>query len=201
MAPRLRWVIATAALVVFLLLALQLVTGTGLAALDAGITHWLQARRSGWLDAVMLVVSHSHSTTVVLIAAVLLAGGCWRRGDRPAALSLAVVPVGELLNVGLKHLFERPRPVVAEPLVHLTTYSFPSGHAVASTLFYGALCALVLQRVRSRAWRGVAVGFAAFMVLLVSFSRVYLAAHYASDVLAGIAVGLFCVVLLLRPRV
>ena len=80
-----------------------------------------------------------------------------------------------------------------EPLAHLTTYSFPSGHAVASTVFYGALCVLVLQRVRSPAWRVAALAGAVAMVLLVAFSRVYLGAHYLSDVLAGIAVGAACV--------
>jgi membrane-associated phospholipid phosphatase len=199
MPARLRWSIALAALAVFVLLALQLVTATGLAALDLGITRALQARRGPALDALMLALSNSHSTTVVLIAAVVLAAWRWRRADRPAAWSLAAVPAGELLNVGLKNLFERPRPVVPEPLVHLSTYSFPSGHAVASTLFYGALCALVWQRVRSRRLRIVATAVAVLMVLLVSFSRVYLGAHYASDVLAGIAVGTFCVALLLRP--
>lgn len=196
----LRWSMALVALVVFVMLVVQLVTGTGLVALDAEFTRALQESRGPVLDLVMLALSHSHSTTVVLVAAVGLAAWRWRRHDRPAAWSLAAVPAGELLNVALKHLFERPRPVVPEPLVHLSTYSFPSGHAVASTLFYGALCAIVWQRVPSRRLRIAATVVAAMMVVLVSFSRVYLGAHYASDVLAGIAVGTFCVALLVRPR-
>jgi undecaprenyl-diphosphatase len=86
-----------------------------------------------------------------------------------------------------------------DPLVHLLTLSFPSGHAAASTVFYGALCALVFARWRSRAIRAMALGFAAGMVLLVMFSRVYLGAHYASDVVAGVAVGGICLTLFLAP--
>jgi undecaprenyl-diphosphatase len=191
-------VVAVAA-TVFLVLALLLTFGSSMAALDHQLTQFLAARRTPWLARAMLFVSDLHETVRVLAAAVLIA--LWRlaRRDRAAALSLAVVPLGQLLNVGLKQIFQRVRPVVPEPLVHLSTYSFPSGHAVASTLLYGTVCALVLQRVQSRGWRMAAVMASVAMVLLVSFSRVYLGAHYASDVLAGMAVGAACVALVLRP--
>ena len=199
MQPRTRWAIVAVATAVFLLLALLLTFGSALAQFDLQVTHFLLQQRTPALSRVMLFVSDSHETVRMLAAAVLLAMWCVYRGDRPAAVSLAVVPVGELLNLGLKQVFQRPRPVVPEPLVHLSTYSFPSGHAVASTLFYGAVCALVLQRVRSRGWRITAVVLSVLMVLLVCGSRVYLGAHYLSDVLAGIAVGAACVALVLRP--
>jgi undecaprenyl-diphosphatase len=198
-APRTRWIVVGVAVAVWLLLALSLVFGSSLAAFDLQVTQFLQARRTPWLTRAMLLLSDSHETVRVLAAVALLA--LWRlhRGDRAAVLSLAVVPLGQLLNVGLKHVFQRARPLVPEPLVHLTTYSFPSGHAVASTLLYGVLCALVLQRVRSRFWRVAAATGAVAMVLLVAFSRVYLGAHYLSDVIAGMAVGIACVAVFLRP--
>jgi undecaprenyl-diphosphatase len=199
MRPGTRWTIVGLAVAVFLLLAALLTFGTSRAALDQQITQHFLSRRTPWISRVMLFVSDAHETVRMLAAAVLI--GMWRlyRNDRAAAVSLAVVPMGQLLNAGLKQVFQRPRPVVPEPLVHLSTYSFPSGHAVASTVFYGVLCALVLQRVQSRGWRIAAVAGAVVMVLLVAFSRVYLGAHYASDVLAGIAVGAACVALVLRP--
>lgn len=199
MQPRIRWFAVTLALAVFLLLALLLTLGSSLAAFDLQVTDFLQARRAPWLSRAMLFLSDAHETVRILAVTVLLA--MWRlyRGDRAAAISLAVVPMGQLLNLVLKQIFQRPRPLVPEPLVHLATYSFPSGHAVASTVFYGAVCILVLQRVRSPAWRVTAVAGAATMVLLVAFSRVYLGAHYLTDVLAGMAVGVACVVAAVRP--
>ncbi|WP_395406963.1 phosphatase PAP2 family protein [Pseudoduganella sp. UC29_106] len=72
-----------------------------------------------------------------------------------------------------------------EPLLTLATYSFPSGHTVAATLFYGLLaCYLVM---RGRRWLPVAG--ATLMVLLVACSRMYLGVHYLSDVLAAVAEG------------
>lgn len=199
MQPRIRWWIISVAVAVVVLLALLLTLGTSLAAFDQQVTQFLQARRTPWLSRVMLFVSDAHETVRILAVTLLLAMWRFIRGDRAAAMSLAVVPMGQLLNVGLKHLFQRPRPVVPEPLVHLVTYSFPSGHAVASTLLYGTVCALVLQRVSSRAWRGVAAVLAVVMILLVTSSRVYLGAHYLSDVIAGVAVGAACLAALLRP--
>lgn len=199
MQARTRWTLVAVATAVVLLLAALLTFGTALAAVDHQVTQFLLVRRVPGLSRVMLFISDSHETVRLLAAAVLLA--MWRlyRKDGAAAMTLAVVPLGELLNLGLKQIFQRPRPVVPEPLVHLSTYSFPSGHAVASTLFYAAVCALVLQRTQSRGWRIAAVSGAVSMVLLVGFSRVYLGAHYVSDVLAGIAVGVACVALALRP--
>ena len=88
----------------------------------------------------------------------------------------------------------------------LASYSFPSGHTAATTLFYGFLVLLLLRRPgQSALRRGAIVVGAVVMVLLVATSRVYLGAHYLSDVLAAMLEGVLwlalCVALLKRfPR-
>jgi undecaprenyl-diphosphatase len=112
----------------------------------------------------------------------------WRQRAHYWLLALLFsVPGGMLLNVALKHVFQRARPVLEDPLVTLATYSFPSGHTTAATCFYGLLASyLVIAR---PAWsvRLGTVAVCVTMVLLVAFSRVYLGAHYVSDVLAAMA--------------
>lgn len=187
-----------ALLVVVVLLAWQVLSLGPVTVLDARITHWLVERRQPWLNAFMLAVTHGHDTVRLLGATVLVAfWRIWRQQQRDLAF-LAAVPAGMLLNVGLKHLFARPRPVLEDPLVHLSTFSFPSGHAVGSTVFYGALCALVLAHARSGHARALAIAGAAGMVLLACFSRVYLGAHYLSDVVAGVCVGILVLLPFLR---
>jgi undecaprenyl-diphosphatase len=109
----------------------------------------------------------------------------WRR------LSLVVVAVGGglALNVLMKLAFHRARPVFDDPLLTLSTYSFPSGHVAASTIFYGLLVAWVFTRRRSAALRALAIAAAVVLIALVAFSRMVLGVHYLSDVCAAFAEG------------
>lgn len=108
-----------------------------------------------------------------------------RIGWRRAAIWLSVTMVGSvLLDVTLKHVFHRHRPVpYFGDAPH--SYSFPSGHALASFCFYGVLAGLIVDRVERLSVR-VAVGvLAAVVVLAIGISRIYLGVHYPSDVVAG----------------
>ena len=103
---------------------------------------------------------------------------------------LMAVPGGMLLNVLLKSVFQRARPHFDDPLLILDSYSFPSGHTVAATLFYGVLAAYLISLPGMRWGRRLAAALSAvLMVALVALSRVYLGVHYLSDVLAGAAEG------------
>jgi undecaprenyl-diphosphatase len=115
----------------------------------------------------------------------------WIRRLRVWVLTLTLAVFGGMaLNFLLKHLFLRQRPLFDNPLLTLTTYSFPSGHTLMATVFYGTLCTLVLTLRRRWLWRALAICVAGVLILLVGFSRIYLGAHYLSDVLAAIAEGL-----------
>ena len=184
-----RLVVLALALGLFALLAYGVLAGTSLVEVDRQVLLFMVAHRADWLTSLAKAVSAAHQTVVVLAATALAAAIlAWRRRARWALLLLAV-PTGMLANNGLKHLFGRARPVLEHPLVRLETLSFPSGHAIAGTLFYGALCLIVLAHVRQRPLRLAAVAFALAMIALVAASRVYLGVHYLSDVLAGISFG------------
>jgi membrane-associated phospholipid phosphatase len=195
--PRLALVIACVLLIG--LLALQVWTDGPVTRLDQQVTLWLVAHRQPWLTLAMSGLSAAHQTRWLLAATALI--GAWLAWRREFKLLpfLLVVPAGMLANAGLKVLFARPRPHLDDPLVRLLTLSFPSGHAVASMVFYGVLCRMVLARSRHPAVRATAVAGAAAMVLLVTFSRVYLGAHYVSDVVAGVAFGSLCLAVLPLP--
>jgi membrane-associated phospholipid phosphatase len=99
---------------------------------------------------------------------------------------LAVVGADALQNA-VKALVNRPRPSVTH-LEHVTSSSFPSGHATQSTAFLVALTALVYSA-RSGRRRAAATLVAAVLVCAVGTSRVYLGVHYPTDVAAGIILG------------
>jgi undecaprenyl-diphosphatase len=114
----------------------------------------------------------------------------WRRRFADMWMVILALGGGELLNVILKLIFARQRPTFVEPLTMLKTYSFPSGHTTGATIFYGLAAYLIARGIKSWTWRVLAVVAAVLIVLLIGFSRIYLEAHYLSDVLGGFGVGI-----------
>lgn len=165
--------------------------GARLAVLDTSVAHWLHARAREPLTSALLAWSHLHSTPGIAFLSLLFAWHLWRRQAHYWMLTLLLaVPPGMLLNVLLKHSYQRARPSFDAPLLSLPTYSFPSGHALAATVFYGVLACYLWTRARSAAQRVAVVVGAALMVALVAFSRLYLGVHFLTDVAAGVAEGL-----------
>lgn len=162
-----------------------------LVGLDVQIATWLQGSGTPGLTAFLLVVSLLHTHAVVLGSALVLAVVLHRRGEaywvRVTALA---IPGGLLLNALLKELVQRPRPVYEFPLVTLATSSFPSGHTAAATLLYGVWGAYLASHARSPAARAAIAAGAVALVALVGFSRMYLGAHYLTDVVAAAGIAL-----------
>ena len=112
---------------------------------------------------------------------------------RIAALSLSSL----LLMFMLKFFFQRNRPL--QPVIDdVSGYSFPSGHALISIVFYGLFIHMIWHEVKSKWLRITLITVLATLILLIAFSRIYLNVHYASDVIAGIAVGFIWLVLSLN---
>ncbi|MEH6699432.1 MAG: phosphatase PAP2 family protein [Brevundimonas sp.] len=109
---------------------------------------------------------------------------------RGAALRLVLGLIGAVgLSEGLKSVFERERPPVAYQAVETLNASFPSGHALLATVFYLSLGTLVAQGLTRRREKIWVLGAAVLLALTVGLTRVYLGAHWLSDVLAGWCVG------------
>lgn len=157
---------------------------------DAWLARWFHARASPGFTGAMLFITHWHSTLGVCLMALVL--GAWflvRKAHYWLLTLITAVPGGMLLNVLLKYTFQRARPSWEQPLLTLSTYSFPSGHTVGATLLYGVLAAYLVMLSRSWRTRAAVVVGACLMVALVGLSRMYLGVHYLSDVMAAFAEG------------
>lgn len=158
--------------------------------IDLPLGAWFHAHANPAVTQFMLAISHWHSTAGVLLMAAVL-GLALARSGRPwwlLALLLSV-PGGLLVNVAVKHVVQRARPHFDDPLLTLNTYSFPSGHTAGATIFYGFLVVFLLSHAWARPWRGGIVAVALAVVLLVGLSRIYLGAHYFTDVVGAIVEG------------
>lgn len=114
----------------------------------------------------------------------------WRRREHLLVYGLvAGLAGGGILDLALKKVFQRPRPLWDAPILTAAGWSFPSGHAMGSFVAYGMLAYILVLHRSSRDARVAIVAAAALLVLAIGFTRLYLGVHYFSDVIAGYAGG------------
>jgi membrane-associated phospholipid phosphatase len=163
--------------------------------IDIGISAEVQEYHSLFLDKSMTFISW-FGYTRISVSMVLLTAGLFYicRYKREALFTLLTMTSGIISSL-IKILVNRPRPT--ENLVRILDkakqQSFPSGHALFYTMFFGFMLFLMLQLKSINKMIRVLVGsFSFLMIFLVPFSRMYLGAHWFTDVSAGIFLGIIC---------
>ena len=168
------------------------IAGEGtLAAWDVHAAALVQGSASPALTQAAKIISWFGSVAFLTIASIIAAIVFVRNRWFDALLGLALTMLGgSVLNTILKHFFERQRPIFENPLVNLTTFAFPSGHTMGATLFYMFIAAVVAYAMKSRPIRILAFSCAMLIVALIGATRIYLGAHFFTDVLGAIVAGL-----------
>jgi membrane-associated phospholipid phosphatase len=179
------FIAAAGAVVLFVEIADEIGANESLAAFDLALSDALREHISDEMLRFYAWFTHLGdfeflATIVVVVFGVLLVV---RRRALATAWFLAASS-GGLLNVLLKSVFERTRPLHEHGLTVTTGWSFPSGHASGAMLVYGLL-AYVLVRQTRPAWHALIAVVAMLLIILVGASRVLLQVHYLSDVLGG----------------
>lgn len=144
--------------------------------------HWLKG-------AVRDVTSLGSATVVFLLAAAVAVYLVLSRRASTGLFVMFAVVGGQALASLLKLLVERPRPEVVPHLAHVSTLSFPSGHATMSAVTYLTLALLAARFLPQRAAKIYIVALAVGLALLIGVSRLYLGVHWPTDVMAGWCTG------------
>lgn len=179
----------------FVVLSWAVWAHTALVGFDVALAQALRARLSPDVLAVVALVTNAG--TPALLAAVGAAIALLLALKRRWRLFVPwCVALGGAAACGeaAKGLVKRVRPFDGHAFLAETSYSFPSGHATMSMVFFGMLAYLLLRRLQPRRHRAI-VAAAVTLIAIVGVSRVVLQAHYLSDVLAGYALGTFWLVL------
>ncbi len=143
-----------------------------------------------WFDGVMRDITSLGSNVIVLlitIAAATVLSMLRRTG--PAVLLTASVTAAFIINAVLKVTIDRERPDFLAPSVDVASSSFPSSHAMLSAVLYLLLAGIAAREISDRRAATALMIIAAIVVLIVGMTRVYLGAHWPSDVMAGWLVG------------
>ena len=183
---------AAACFALFALLALAVSGGWGpLSGLDdRGEPLAADAVDVDWLDAPLRLVETALGTIGMTVLTVVLAVAMFARGHRrAAAYTVVVMGLAALATTGLKLLVARERPDWQTEAGSLTSNAFPSGHA-SSTAAYATVCVvLAIMLVRRLGTRRLVYAAAAVLVVVAGLDRVLLGRHYATDVVAGVLLG------------
>jgi membrane protein DedA with SNARE-associated domain/membrane-associated phospholipid phosphatase len=179
--------LSLAAVGVYVFFGLASLIGPGPLALDRDAFDMLGALYTGTLGAIVRVVTNVGSLPVTSLAVILTAAWATRRGR---GLEGAALVAAQLLTFVAVHVAKdaaaRPRP--PHPHSHTSGFAYPSGHSAYAVALVA--CAVVLARGGHRwATRFALVAVAIALAAGVAASRVYLRAHYLSDVVGGLALG------------
>jgi undecaprenyl-diphosphatase len=179
------------AILVFVVLAL-LARDIAYFTVDVTITRFIQDVASSGFGALLYALSwvgympQTVLITVAIIGAVYAGGWKWES----VVLALSVMGSGALTLI-LKTVIGRPRPTVdlVNVLAQFSSYSFPSGHVLYFTTFFGFVLFLAFVLLERSWWRTVALLGLGGMIALIGVSRIYQGEHWASDVLGAYLLG------------
>ncbi len=107
---------------------------------------------------------------------------------RLAVFLIVTALLGSFIDTAVKVIVDRPRPVLLDPVHSAHGKSFPSGHAMSSTVVYGCLLLVFLPGV-ARRWRPWLIGGTVSLVVAIAFTRLALGVHFLSDVVGGVVLG------------
>jgi undecaprenyl-diphosphatase len=161
--------------------------------IDTQIGAYVSSLRTPILTNVMIALSYFGYEMIILFVFCITAFLVLRKKNRQASFIVFVSGMGVLINFILKELIHRPRPSLS-PLVELSSYSFPSGHAMNSFIFYSLYIYVFFSLSKNLLARIAIITLCCLLILFIGISRIYLGVHYPTDVIAGYIGGFWVVV-------
>lgn len=169
-----------------------LISGTELLPFNTTIDEAVVFIRTPALTTLFVVITKLGSPFLLSFLACVMAVILFVRGERYDAILVVITMLVALVSLAyLKDTLQVARP--PSDIIDGEGWSFPSGHATVATAFFFIMAHSFFRRVRGALGKILLVGASIVLPALISFSRLYLGAHWALDILAGIALGILSV--------
>jgi len=142
------------------------------------------------MTAIMIFITYIGNWQTIVGLGIVVLVILWSLKKKKETILFATAVVsGEIIKEFLKLIFHRERPDASLALIQESGYSFPSGHAFMSVIFYGMICYFIYQACKNKWQKIILLITTTILVFLIGYSRVYLGVHWASDVFAGWLIG------------
>ncbi|MBQ6495125.1 MAG: phosphatase PAP2 family protein [Bacilli bacterium] len=154
--------------------------------------------RNDTLTPIMKFITKLSNTSIIILIAILLTIIIsLRKNIKTASLIPINLGIIAIINQILKFIFQRPRPTGFR-LIEIGGFSFPSGHAMGSTAFYGLLIYLSYKLIKNKTLKIISIILNSLIIIGIGISRIYLGVHYCSDVVVGISLTIIYLIIFIR---
>ena len=172
-------------LVMALVALMVLIKNGGIVDFDTNVFNLVTANENSGLENMYRVFTFLASTLFVIVAClVILVISVFIRKKKMGAVIFGSVVISTVVNNVIKLIFRRPRPEVRRLVVE-KSFSFPSGHTMAAVTLYGILIFFVMKSKLNKVLKIAISIVLGLLPICVAVSRIYLGAHYASDVIGA----------------
>jgi undecaprenyl-diphosphatase len=169
-------------------LAVRAMSNTAVSNMDISVFSLMREMRNAPADEIMIGLTMlGDGVVMAMLAVAIIAWLVWRKAYRAASAAALAIAAAKLFEILLKAGIQRARPVELA-YTGADYFSFPSSHATMAAVVFGILAVLV-SHAMGRWGRALVYGTCAAAVVAIAFSRLYLGAHWLSDVLAGLLFG------------
>ncbi len=157
---------------------------------DLLISTFVYHLRTPVLTKIIMVTTNLGASYTLIGLLIIVIFLIHRHHQKEALLFIIMTSMGLAINLLLKSLIALPRPLIS-PLIHESTYTFPSGHSMNSFVFYSTIAFYMFHFTRNKKL-SLYTGIACVLIIVyIGFTRIYLGVHYPSDVLGGYCIGLW----------
>ena len=159
-------------------------------ALDHAIEAFVVVHRTPFLSSIFTSLTNFGDARIITVLSIAVALVFWRHKLLSEKAGFALALFGSLLSsYVIKIIVQRPRPPIADHLIQINDFSFPSMHAAVSVAVYGYLAYAIFKHLHPTHHRMPVIIFLSIFAALIGISRIYLGVHYLSDVLVGYIFG------------
>lgn len=181
------WILLSICLGLFILVTVLLFSGN-ISSFDNEVYNFLISYKSHFLTGYFKIVTmFANTKTIIFLCTLSLLTLFLKR--RAALCLVGVISISALVNLILKFSFARNRPLDINLIIE-TGYSFPSGHAMNGTTFYGFIIYLIMRSKMPKFLKWLCNIFLVILITNICLSRIYLGVHYASDVICGVLLSI-----------